>query len=108
MVDNRITDGDRIAELLRAELDGRETGELDRLSVESATVRVDGRPLAKLEPRESGLELTFSQPESAIRDAIVGATLESHPGDQSVTVVVASAAETKRAVDLLVAVSSFE
>jgi hypothetical protein len=36
MVEDRITDGTRIAELLASELDGREDGPLDRLAVVNA------------------------------------------------------------------------
>lgn len=36
MVDERITDGRRIAQLLASEIDGREDGELDRLEITNA------------------------------------------------------------------------
>lgn len=36
MVEDRITDGRRIAELLASELDGREDGELERIAVTNA------------------------------------------------------------------------
>ncbi len=44
MVERRVTDGVRIAQLLSSELDGREDGALDRLAVTNADRSVEASP----------------------------------------------------------------
>jgi len=109
MVEDRITDGERIAEVLRAEIEGRGTGGLDRLSIAerdgTTTVLLDGEPLTTLEPGQSSLEISFCRAGEAVRAIAGDGGLDTRSGNGSVTVVVGSAAGTKRVVDLLAAVA---
>lgn len=110
MVDDRITDGDRIAALLRAEIDGRETAGLARLSIDGETVLADGRPLATLDPRDDGLVVRFEPGVDVPADVATGSNLEIDPAGSAFdverpddgVVVLESAAAVKRVVDALV------
>ncbi|WP_158853243.1 hypothetical protein [Halorhabdus sp. CUG00001] len=108
MVRDRLPDGDRIAEVLRAEIDGRETAGLERFSIETTgddtTIVCDESPLAEIVPRETGVEMRFPEGTTAVRSAAEHTSLEVEETEGPVVVVVDSAAETKAAVDLLVAV----
>ncbi|WP_136689220.1 hypothetical protein [Halorhabdus amylolytica] len=110
MVEDRITDAERIAEVLRAEIEGRETNGLGRLSIDAGddtmTVLLDGEPLATLEPGESSLEIRFQLARDAARATGRDVGLETRPEGESVTVLVESVAGTKRVVDLLATVAS--
>ena len=118
MVEDRVTDGDRILTLLRAEIEGRETAGLDRLSIvesgdraalsadkDSAVIDDDGRVLATLEPTPDGLALQFQIAGSLVREHAGDAFLTVDETDGQVLVSIPTAAAVKRAVDLLVAVS---
>lgn len=118
MVEDRATDGERIATLLRAEIDGRETAGLDRLAIvegedraalsadeDSAVVDADGRVLASLEPTSDGLLLHVRTDESLAREHADDELLKVDETDEQVLVTVPTAAAVKRAVDLLVAVA---
>ncbi|CCQ32915.1 hypothetical protein HLRTI_002472 [Halorhabdus tiamatea SARL4B] len=118
MVENRVTDGERIATLLRAEIDGRETAGLDRLSIlegadraelsvdeDSAVVDDDGRVLATLEPTSDGLFLHVRASESAVQGHADDEFLKVEEADDQFLVTVPTAAAVKRAVDLLAAAS---
>ncbi|WP_135663844.1 hypothetical protein [Halorhabdus rudnickae] len=108
MVEDRITDGERIAEVFRAEIAGRETGGLDRLSITedgTTTVLLDGAPLATVEPGENGLEIRFQRAKEMVRTTAGDAGLETRSENGPVTIVVESAAATKRATDLLATIA---
>jgi len=109
MVEDRITAGDRIAEVLRAEIDGREAAGFDRLSVvETAgtpTVRADGDAIAEFDPLETGLTIRFRAGHAVVQDAAADLGLDTRSADDAVTVRVDAVAETKRAADLLLAVA---
>lgn len=119
MVDDHVTNGERIATLLRAEIDGRETAGLDRLSVVEepddrtpssaeegvAVVVNDGRVLATLEPMSDGLSLHVQANESAVQAHANDEFLKVEKADDEVLVTIPTAAAVKRAVDLLVATS---
>jgi len=109
MVEDTVTDGKRIAQLLASELTGLETGALERIAVtdadadampaESGTlayrITFDEGELATAELHPEYLKLTFSTepaPSEAARE--LGT-------DESDVVTVTSGAEVKRAVDLL-------
>ncbi|WEL16883.1 Uncharacterized protein SVXHr_0704 [Halorhabdus sp. SVX81] len=119
MVDDCVTDGERIATLLRAEIDGRETAGLDRLSVVAgedrepsapddgpAVVDDDGRVLATLEPTSDGLVLGVRAGESTVQAHADDEFLKMDVTDEQVQVTVPTAAAVKRAVDLLVNVAT--
>jgi len=118
MVDDCVTDGERIATLLRAEIDGRETAGLDRLSVvegedrepsapdDGPAVVDDGRVLATLEPTSDGLVLGVRAGESAVQAHADDEFLRVDVTDEQVQVIVPTAAAVKRALDLLVSVAT--
>ncbi|WP_181684943.1 hypothetical protein [Halorhabdus salina] len=110
MVKDHITDGERIAAVLRAEIDGRGAAGLERLSIgtvgdDATTITLDGESLAEIVPREMGVEIRFRQDVAAVRSAAETTALEARKTDDAAVVVVDSAAATKSAVDLLVAVA---
>lgn len=118
MVEDRITDGKRIAQLLASELTGLETAPLHRIGV------VDSTP--DVEPTPDGVEAygvavdgdrfgTVTVFPDHVRVALEGslpATVESGDGvavstdGTLVTVRIEYGAAVKRAVDLVVAVAS--
>ena len=108
MVEDRITDGERIATVLQAEIDGRETGGLDRLSIDESedtmTVRFNGQTLATLDPRADSLAIRFQRGGETARATAADAPLQTEMEDETV-VHVESAAATKQAVDLLVTIA---
>jgi len=118
MVEDRITDGDRILTLLRAEIDGRETAGLDRLSIveetedrvlsaeeDSAVVDDNGQVLTTLKPTLDGLDLRLRTGEPLGREHVDDEFLKVDEVDGQVVVTVPTSAAVKRAVDLLVAAS---
>jgi hypothetical protein len=110
MVEDRISDGDRIAEVLRAEIDGRRTAGLEHLSIgtvgdDVTTISLEGDPLAEIVSRETGVELRFRDGEAAAMSAAERTPLEAEETDDAVVAIVESTAATKAAVDLLVAVA---
>lgn len=102
MVEKRVTDGDRIATLLIAELCGRVDGELHRVSVpapeegsveaEPVPIELDGAPFATMTVEPSRVELRLAEPARA-------ASLETGAADRADTLVVDSGAAVKRATD---------
>ncbi len=122
MVEDRITDGRRIAQLLASELEGREDGELARVSVVDADrdvdptedgaraydVSRDGDRLARVfvHPDRVRLELGF-EPRTAL-EAAADVDLRARPKATTpprTLVFVENGAAVKRATDVLEAVS---
>lgn len=114
MVEDTITDGKRIAQLLASELTGLETGPLGRITVTDADpeampsdsgtlayrIGADGSELAAVELYPEYIRLEFdSEP------AVPESAAELLTDDPRV-VTVTSGAEVKRAVDLLRATAS--
>ncbi|WP_306058748.1 hypothetical protein [Natronococcus wangiae] len=123
MVEDRTTDGRRIAELLASELDGREDGVLEAVSVTNADRDVepsaDGARAydAVTENREEPFARAFVHPERAhlefergqdvAADAATEAELRVRPKATTppkTLVFVESGAEVKRATDVIQAV----
>ncbi len=122
MVEDRITDGRRIAELLSSEIDGREDGELARFSVTNADrdvepttdgaraydVTRDGDRLARAFVHEDRARLEFEAGQDAAAEAAAEVDLRVRPKATTpprTLVFVESGAEVKRATDVLQAVS---
>lgn len=85
MVSEEITNGERIATVLRAEIEGRKTGGLDRLSIDEAdylTVLADGHPLAVLDPLETGLAIRF-RPAEPVRETLATDQVTSLLGQEN-------------------------
>jgi len=118
MVEDRITDGKRIGQLLASELSGREQGALGRLAVTDAdpdatptasgtaafSVTADGQRLATAELYPDAVVLTLWDPEPVDSEAIEDrADREGLPveTDETVAITVPSGAAVKRAVDAL-------
>ncbi|WIV67606.1 hypothetical protein [Natrialbaceae archaeon AArc-T1-2] len=118
MVEDRVTDGRRIAELLASEVDGREDGELARFAVENADRDVeptddgaraydvyrDGDRIGRtfVHPDRVRLELAVDADaigDEGVDDADAGLSVRSD--GPSTTVVVARGAAVKRATDVL-------
>lgn len=115
MVDDYETDADRIATLLRAEIENRETGGLDRLTIgESEAICDADGVFATLEPTADGLVLSVRASESAVRHRVGEGPLfviaddqdKTANGNERVAVTVPTAAAVKRALDLLVSVAA--
>ncbi|WP_247001652.1 hypothetical protein [Halosolutus gelatinilyticus] len=128
MVDERITDGRRIAELLASELEGREDGGLDRIAVTNAdrdveptadgeraydVARADGTAngnearLARVFVHDDRARVEFDDGQDAAVDAAADAGLRVRPKATSppkTLVFVESGAEVKRATDAFQAV----
>lgn len=128
MVEDRITDGRRIAELLASELDGREDGVLDTVSVTNADRDVepsaDGEraydialTLDEADEQDRLLARAFVQPDRArlefergpdvAADAAAGVDLRVRPKATTppkTLIFVESGAEVKRATDVVQAV----
>jgi hypothetical protein len=117
MVDDRITDGKRIAQLLSSELSGRESGPLADVAVVDADPEADPVPdgatayhvsyrdervgTVRLYPDRA--DLTLSASDALDADAVVGRADGLDLDAEGETVPIASGAAVKRAVDALVA-----
>ncbi|WP_226480287.1 hypothetical protein [Natrinema amylolyticum] len=122
MVEDRITDGRRIAELLSSEVDGREDGELASFAVTNADrdveptadgaraydiTRRDER-LARVFIHDDRAHLEFEAGQDAAAEAAADADLRVRPKatrPPRTLVFVESGAEVKRATDVLQTVS---
>ncbi|QLK27237.1 hypothetical protein HYG81_06440 [Natrinema zhouii] len=122
MVDNRITDGRRIAELLSSEIDGREDGELAHFAVTNAdrdveptadgaraydVTRHDER-IARAFVHEDRAHLEFEAGQDGAAEAASDVDLRVRPKatqPPKTLVFVESGAEVKRATDVLQEVS---
>jgi hypothetical protein len=110
MVEDRITDGKRIAELLASELSGLDTGSLEQVAIvdaeRSATPSETGTQAYRLTYRGDALARVLIYPDHAEVDLEAEPTW---PDDQAVstlddekdTLVVDSGAATKDAVDAI-------
>jgi hypothetical protein len=122
MVEERIEDGHRIAQLLASEITGRESGALAALAVVDADPDVeptdDGAFAYGIDRDGQRLADVFVQPARAyveVRDGVEAAVEEAEDADLRVRpkatdppralVFVESGAAVKRAVDVLVAVA---
>lgn len=123
MVEDRVRDGRRIAELLSSELHGREDGELARVAVVDVVedvqptaggalayrVAVDGDPLAAAHVHPDRVHLAFAAAREAAAEAAADADLRVRPTATKpprVLVFVESGAEVKRAADVVAAAVS--
>jgi len=118
MVERRVTDGVRIAQLLSSELDGREDGALDRLAVTNADrsveaspdgeraydVERDGEAFARAFVHEDRVRLELEAADEAIAAHTKGEDLRVASEDSGTALVVESGAAVKRAIDALGAV----
>jgi len=121
MVEDRITDGKRIAQLLASELTGLSTGPVDRLGVEDADpdaepsdegtfaydIVWDGEPVGSVFVHEESASIDLSVRDGAADGSTdAGTTTDglslATTDDGHLRVHVAYAAAVKRAVDLLV------
>lgn len=119
MVEDRTTDGTRIAELLSSEIHGRESGPLGALSVTDAdreveprqdgayafTVSYDGEPVATVHVHPDRIHLEFAS--APDRAAELAGTLDLRVRPKAVQppqtlVFVEDGAQVKRVTDLLV------
>ncbi|WP_254768906.1 hypothetical protein [Salinilacihabitans rarus] len=122
MVEDRTTDGRRIAELLASEVDGREDGELARFAVTNADRDVeptadgaraydlerDGERFARAFVHPERVHLEFEGGREAAVDAAEAAALRARPKatrPPKTLVFVESGAAVKRATDVLQAAS---
>lgn len=121
MVDDRITDGKRIAQLLSSELSGRETGPLADVAVADADrsaepsdegavayrVTYRGERVGTVRIYPEAVDFETADDSSLAPDAVVerarDAGLSVSEADGGATVRVESGAAVKRAVDALVA-----
>ena len=117
MVEERITDGKRIAQLLASELTGLERPPLDRIEVVDATpdaeptpegveaygVALDGDRIGTVTTYPESVTLTLDGATEAVESAD-GVTVTADDG--RVTVEIEYGAAVKRAIDVLVAVVS--
>ncbi|WP_256393936.1 hypothetical protein [Natronoarchaeum rubrum] len=116
MVERRVSDGVRIAQLLSSELDGREDGALDRLAVTSADRSVEASPegeraydverageaFARAFVHEDRVRLELKNGGEAVADRVAGDGLRASVGDEGTgELLVESGAAVKRAVDAL-------
>jgi hypothetical protein len=117
MVDDRLTDGKRIAQLLSSELSGRESGPLGPVSVvdadpeaepsedgtEAYAIAVDGTRVGTvtLYPAHAAVRLTTGA-DSAVQSATAGGLPAERDNGEAVLRVEDGAA-VKRAVDAVVA-----
>jgi len=119
MVERRVADGVRIAQLLSSELDGREDGALDRLAVTNADRSVealpggaraydierDGEAFARAFVHEDRVRIELEDGAAAVAPHVAGDDLRvSTEGDET-ALIVESGAAVKRAVDALDAVT---
>ena len=115
MVERRVTDGVRIAQLLSSELDGREDGALDRLAVTNADrsveaapggeraydVECDGEPFASAFVHEDHVRLDLDAGAETVAERVQGEDLRASVDDGTGELLVESGAAVKRAVDAL-------
>jgi len=124
MVEDRVTDGKRVAQLLASELSGRETGRLAAVSVVDADPDADPDPdgtfayrvavrddivaAVRTYPDAATLDMTDSPDGDSRPGAVVerarelGLHAEDGDGDDPPRVYVESGAAVKRALDALV------
>lgn len=118
MVDERVTDGTRLGELLASELDNRTDTGLARIEVrnvdEAATatpagteayeIWIDTDPIATVSLYPDQVELRFPAPEAPVLELAdsVGLTGSKIPENDSVVVWVDDGAEVKRVVEVFV------
>ena len=118
MVDDRITDGKRTAQLLASELTGRTDGPLGRLTVVDAErdaepspdgpvaygIAVDGERVADVRLFSDSIEIRVADldPE-ALTDALAGPGVRARVEDGAAIVAIDYGAAVKRAVDALAA-----
>src|SRR6056297_1547145 len=114
MVEDRITDGKRIAQLLASELSGLATPPLDRVTVVDATPAVEPAPEGAaayglaVDGERIGTVTVF--PDAAVlavrgtlpSDTDAGGGVSVERGDEEVRIRIAYGAAVKRAVDLVV------
>lgn len=119
VVEDRITDGRRIAQLLASELDGRSDGPLQGVAVTNADPDVEPRPggahaydvtaagatvaSVAVQPDGARLAVTANAKTAAASADDRGLRTERNPGADGVTIVVEDGAAVKRAVDALAA-----
>lgn len=105
MVAETITDGERIATILRAEIENRETAGAGSLAIRerggTEAVVADGTTVAELDPCEAGLDLYWLAEHGRLDSA------EEHPGftvrriDDRPVLTIETGAAVKRVLDLL-------
>lgn len=122
MVEDRITDGRRIAELLSSELDGREDGDLAAVAVTNADRDVEptaegaraydvtctDERIARVFIHEDRARLEFEAGQDVAADTATDVDLRVRPKATTpprTLVFVESGAEVKRATDVVQAVS---
>ena len=122
MVDERITDGRRIAELLASELEGREDGGLDSIAVTDADRDVepsadgsraydvidDGERIAQVFVHDERARLEFEAGQDVAAETAADAGLRVRPKavrPPRTLVFVESGTEVKRATDVVQSVS---
>jgi hypothetical protein len=119
MVEDHITDGCRIAQLLASELDGRTDGSLDRVAIVNVEkdvtaaedgaraydVAIEGSVLASAFVHHDRAHLAFSRGSDAAFEAAGSEGLRTRRGTPTAgpLVLVEDGAEVKRAVDVVVA-----
>jgi hypothetical protein len=127
MVEDRVTDGERVAQLLASELSGRSDGPLDRFAVVDADpdaepapdgtlafrVAVDGDRVGKVRIYPDGAEIRVEDASDGsengsldtgrLVEATRGDGLRAETTDDGVVVRIGYGAAVKRAVDALVA-----
>jgi hypothetical protein len=123
MVEERVTDGRRVAELLSSELHGREDGALAAVAVTDAVedvtptadgarayrVTVDGTALAAVHVHPERVHLAFRGGVAAAADAAADADLRVRPKatrPPETLVFVESGAAVKGAADVVAAVAA--
>lgn len=123
MVDREITDGRRIATLLRAEIEGleeppfdgmtvvepREDGDSEHPDERSFDVEHDGETLASVFRQEDRIYLEFDGDLAAARERALDAGLRTRPKatkPPGLLVFVENGASVKRAVDVLAAAAT--
>ena len=118
MVEDRITDGKRVAQLLASELTGLETPPLDRVGVVDATPEVeptaDGTAAygVAIDGDRSGTVTVFPDGATLSVDGSLPEAFEPadgidvERGDEGVVVRIEHAAAVKGAVDALVAITA--
>lgn len=120
MVEERTTDGRRLAELLASELTGRQVSPFDRITVENANsdaepttdgtnaydVALDGDVVGTVSMQPDRLYVDLRRGREVARDAAEEAGLRVRPVTSTpprTLVFVEDAAEVKRVVDVLAA-----
>lgn len=121
MVEERVTDGTRIAELLASELHGRTDGALARVAVVDAVedveptadgtvayrIAVDGDAVAAVNVHPERVHLAFAEGQAVAADAAADVDLRVRPKatrPPETLVFVGSGAAVKRAADVVAAV----